>query len=86
MKTFKSGGMKFYMLAPGDLYPDPYADNQYIGAYVIFLHDGKWYVQIHTRNRWENLTDESFERENTAFNFAYDHYIEAEKKKYPQTR
>lgn len=74
MKTFKSGGVKFYMLAEGEPYPDPYADNQYVGAYVIFPYQGEWCAQIHERNTWKDLTQQRFKTENMAFNFAYDHF------------
>lgn len=80
MKTFKSGGVKFYMLAEGEGYPDPHADNQYVGAYAVFPYEGKWCAQIHERNTWLDLTEQRFETENIAFNFAYDHYLAAQEK------
>lgn len=29
-------GIKFYVLAEGESYPDPHADNRYVGAYAVF--------------------------------------------------
>lgn len=80
MKTFISGGVKFYTLEAGDYYPDPNADNQYVGAYAVFLHEGEWVAQIHEKGHWLDLTPRRFESENEAFNFAYDHYIAAQAK------
>lgn len=74
MKCFKSGGVKFYMLSPGESYPDPFANNEYVGAYVVFFHEGRWWAQIHELKVWRNLTDQTFDTENEAFNFAYEHY------------
>ena len=78
MKRFKSGGMAFYMLEPGELYPDAIADKEYVGAYVVFPYEGKWLAQNHTRGKWVDITDQRFETENEAFNFAYEHYIAAQ--------
>ena len=35
-------GIKFYVLAEGESYPDPHADNRYVGAYAVFTFEGKW--------------------------------------------
>lgn len=29
-------GIKFYVLAEGESYPDPHNDNRYVGAYAVF--------------------------------------------------
>lgn len=86
MRCFISGGVKFYTLAPGEPYPDPYADNQYIGAYVIFPYEGQWYAQIHERSGWRNLRTVGFATENEAFNFVYDRYLTGQDKKYRFTQ
>lgn len=86
MKTFKTGGVKFYMLAAGEPYPDPNADNQYVGAYAIFPYEGKWLAQIHSKGSWLDLTDQRFDTENSAFNYAHDHYLSEQKKLFPLTR
>lgn len=80
MRTFISGGVKFYSLADGEVYPDPYADNQYVGAYVVFPYEGKWCVQIHESGKWKDLTPQRFETENIAFNYAYDDYLEKQRR------
>lgn len=80
MKLFISGGVKFYTLAEGEAYPDPHADNRYVGAYVVFPFEGKWCVQILERNTWRDLTVQHFETDNIAFNFAYNHYVAQQEK------
>ncbi|HCD3313104.1 TPA: hypothetical protein ACJIWU_002325 [Enterobacter chengduensis] len=60
------------MLAPGEHYPDPYADKDYQGAYVIFPYEGKWLTQIFKNGKWIDLTDRRFETENQAFNYAHE--------------
>ena len=65
-------GIKFYTLAEGESYPDPHADNQFVGAYAVFPYEGKWVAQKHFRGgRWIDITDQRFDTENEAFNFAY---------------
>lgn len=86
MKRFKTGGMAFYMLAAGEFYPDPYADKDFVGGYVVFPYEGKWLAQIFTRGKWVDLTDQRFDTENAAFNFAHDHYLSEQKKMFPLTR
>lgn len=86
MKRFKSGGMAFYMLGPGEFYPDPYSDKDYIGAYVVFPYEGEWLAQIHKNGGWVDITGRRFETENAAFNAAYDHYLAEEKKVYSPPR
>ncbi|MBZ7264567.1 hypothetical protein FMK81_24075 [Klebsiella oxytoca] len=81
MKCFISAGVKFYMLAPGEPYPDPYEGNNYIGAYVVFPFEGQWYAQIHFQRRWQKLTDRGFSTENEAINFVYERFLSGEDKR-----
>ncbi|MDT7076447.1 hypothetical protein RQL62_17835 [Citrobacter amalonaticus] len=70
-----SDGVRFYMLDAGESYPDPHVHNEYVGAYAIFPHDSRWWVQIHEiPGYWINLTEQTFKTENEAFNFAYEHH------------
>ena len=80
MKCFKYGGMAFYMLEAGENYPDATADKEYIGAYVVFPFKGHWLAQILTQGNWTDITDQRFDSENAAFNFAYQHHTAAEEK------
>ncbi len=67
-------GIKFYILGEGEAYPDPHADNQFVGAYVVFPFEGKWVAQKHFRGgRWTDITDRRFDTENDAFNFTYEY-------------
>lgn len=70
------GGTKFYVLAAGAHYPNPHADNAYVGAYAVFPFEGKWIAQYHRPPAvWLDLTEQRFETANEAFNFAYEHYV-----------
>lgn len=42
-------GIKFYVLAEGESYPDPHNDNRYVGAYAVFPFEGKWVAQKYFR-------------------------------------
>lgn len=88
MRCLISNGVRFYMLDAGEHYPDPHVRNDYAGAYAVFPHGGRWWVQIHEiPDYWINLTEQTFETENEAFNFAYEHHIESLNKRYkPGTR
>ena len=67
------GAIKFYMLAEGESYPDPYGDGNYCGAYVVFPYQGKWIAQkCVSKGKWKDITDQRFETENLAFNYAYE--------------
>jgi len=66
-------GIKFYVLAEGESYPDPHADNRYIGDYAVFPFDGKWVAQKHFRGHWSDITERRFDTENEAFNFTYEY-------------
>lgn len=74
------------MLDPGEPYPDPHADNQYVGAYAIFPYEGKWLAQRHEKGHWIDLTEKRFDTENAAFNYAHDHYLREQKKMFALTR
>lgn len=67
-------GIKFYTLAEGETYPDPHADNQYVGAYAVFPFEGKWIAQrYHRGGRWTDITARQFDTKNEAFNYAYEY-------------
>lgn len=67
-------GVKFYTLVEGESYPDPHADNQFVGAYAVFPFEGKWIVQQYYRGgRWTDITARRFDTENEAFNYAYEY-------------
>ena len=60
-------GIKFYVLAEGDSYPD-------VGAYAVFPFEGKWVAQKYFRGgRWSDITERRFNTENEAFNFTYEY-------------
>lgn len=80
MQILKSGGVKFYILEQGEMYPDPHSDNQFVGAYVVFPFEDKWAVQYYDKGRWLDLTELRFDSENAAFNYAYDHYTAVQNK------
>lgn len=68
-------GVKYYALAEGQPYPDPHADNQFHGAYVVFPFEGKWVAQeCVTGGRWKDVTDQRFDTENKAFNFCLEYH------------
>ncbi|EBH7423746.1 hypothetical protein CXI49_21265 [Salmonella enterica] len=76
MGCLVSGGVKFYLLKEGQNYPNPHADNSYMGAYVVFPFEGEWIVQYHQPpSSWLDLSERRFTNENEAFNFAYDYYL-----------
>lgn len=74
MRTFISGGVNFYFLSPGEKVPEP--DGGFIGAYAIWQReDDKWDVRwCRGSVKWQEITNQYFDTENEAFNFAYDHY------------
>ncbi len=68
-------GVKYYMLAEGEPYPDPHDDGRYMGAYVTFPYNGKWVAQkCVSYEKWEDITDQRFDTENQAFNFCYEYH------------
>ena len=72
-------GIKFYVLAEGDSYPDPHNDNRYVGAYAVFPFEGKWVAQKYFRGgRWSDITERRFNTENEAFNFTYEYALTPE--------
>lgn len=76
------GGCKFYTLEEGEPYPDPHSDGSFAGAYVAFPIEGKWMAQKFITGRgWINITEQRFDTQNQAFNFAYE-YAQDPKKHY----
>ncbi|EBD0693972.1 hypothetical protein FRN05_22240 [Salmonella enterica subsp. enterica] len=74
-------GVKFYSLAEGASYPDPHADNQYVGAYCVFPFEGKWVAQKYLRGgrgHWTDITARRFDTENEAFSFTYEYAFSPE--------
>lgn len=80
MRVFKSGGARFLFMARGEKLPDKPDDN-YTSSYVIWPRkNGKWDVRWKWSGDWKEIADHQFDTENAAFNHAYDHHAERQRR------
>lgn len=79
MKKFIVGGTIFYMLSAGERMQSNDIDHDCSRHYIIWPVNESWRIKYRWGDKWDNITDQKFDTENAAFNFAYDHYIKAEK-------
>jgi len=77
MRKFSTGGYTFYMLQRGERAPNPLDDTRFCGAYLIWpMQSGFWDVRAFKDGVWIEVTNESFETENAAFNYVYKRYCD----------
>lgn len=82
MRKLISCGVAFYMLGRNEKMPQIYGDSYGIPGYVIWPRNcGKWDVRWYSQQEWEEITDQLFDTENVAFNFAYEHFLARQDKR-----
>ncbi|WP_225760291.1 hypothetical protein [Leclercia sp. Marseille-Q4284] len=79
MKKFIVGGTIFYMLSPGERVQSNDIDYDCTRHYIIWSVDDSWHIKYKFSQGWENITEQNFETENAAFNFAYEHFQKTQK-------
>lgn len=82
MRTIIIFTVKFFMMEPGEKLPDLYANQDFTQGYVIWPRkNGMWDVRWRKLRDWEEISSKQFPTENAAFNAAYDHMVEQQKKR-----
>lgn len=76
MRTFTSGGTRFYFMDRGEKLPDIHADRNFTTGYVIWPRsNGKWDVRWKTIGDWQEIAGHQFDTENAAFLCAHEHHV-----------
>jgi len=80
MNIFKTAGSRFLFMALYEkLLDEP--DDGYSSTYVIWPRkNGKWDVRWKWAGDWEEIAPHQFDTENAAFNYAYDHNAERQRR------
>lgn len=79
MKKFIVGGTIFYMLSDGERMQSKDMNYDCSHHYIIWPNDNVWRINYRCTKDWEKITDKTFDTENAAFNFAYEHFLNADK-------
>ncbi|MCT2388872.1 hypothetical protein [Erwinia pyrifoliae] len=77
MRKFISAATGFFFLNEGEILKssDLYGNVGHI--YVTWPDGAIWRVKLWNYTEWESITDDTFLTENAAFNFAYQHFLQA---------